>query len=93
MTGHTLKPQLTLNHGLSGNPGVIGARLPQDVEAFHAVIAGQRIHDRVVKPMAHMQATGDIWRRQHNTERLLTTVIRLKTAARLPALVNLLLVA
>ena len=52
--------QLTLDHHLGGDAGVIRARLPQRVEAAHPVIADERIHDRVLKRVPHMQRAGDV---------------------------------
>ena len=36
--------ELALDHDLRGDAGVVGAHLPQRVEAAHAVVADQRIH-------------------------------------------------
>ncbi len=68
MARHLLRIQLALHHDLRGNPGVIGARLPQGVIALHAVVAGQRIHQGLVKTMPHVQRAGDVWWRQLNTK-------------------------
>ena len=37
--------------------------------ALHAVKAGQRIHNGVVKPMPHVQAASDVGRRDHDAKR------------------------
>ena len=55
--------QLAFDHHLRGDAGVIRARLPQGVEAAHAMEADQGIHDGVLKRMAHVQGAGDIGRR------------------------------
>jgi hypothetical protein len=47
---------------------VIGARLPQRVVAAHAVVAGQRVHDRLVETVPHVQRAGDVGRRQQDAE-------------------------
>ena len=47
--------QLTLHHNLSGNAGVVGAWNPSGVEAHHAVVAGEAVHDGLVEGMAHVQ--------------------------------------
>jgi hypothetical protein len=53
---------------LGGDAGVVGARLPQRVVAAHAVVARQRIHDRLVEAVAHVQGAGDVRRRQQDAE-------------------------
>ena len=58
--------ELALDHHLGGDAGVIGACLPQCVVAAHAVVAGERVHDRVLERMPHVQAAGDIRRRDHD---------------------------
>src|SRR3546814_7236994 len=45
--------QLALDHHLSGDAGVVGARLPQHVAALHALVAAEDVLDRVVQRMAH----------------------------------------
>ena len=55
--------ELALDDHLRGDAGVIGARLPQHVLALHAVIAHENILQRIVERMAHMQAAGDVRRR------------------------------
>ena len=58
--------ELTLYQHLRGDTGVVGARLPQGVATLHAAEADQGIHDRVVETMAHVQAAGHVWRRDHD---------------------------
>ena len=60
--------ELAFDDDLCGDPGVVSARQPQRVEARHAVIAGQRVHDRVVEPVPHVQQAGDVGRRQLDRE-------------------------
>ncbi len=55
--------QLALHHDLRGDAGMVGARQPQRVEATHAVVARERIHDRVVEAVAHVQRARHIGRR------------------------------
>ena len=64
-----LRFELSLNDDLRGDACVIGTGQPQGVRAAHAVIAGQRIHDGLIKRMAHMQRAGDIGRRQLDAKR------------------------
>ena len=66
VAGLALGLKLALDHHLGGDAGVVGARLPQGVVALHAVIADQRVHDRVLERVAHVQAAGDIRRRDHD---------------------------
>ena len=58
--------QLALNHHLGGYAGVVGTHLPQGVAALHAAVAGQRVHDGVLEGVAHVQAAGDVGRRNHD---------------------------
>ena len=55
--------QFALNHHLGGDAGVVGADGPQCVAALHALEAGEGVHDGVLERMAHMQAAGDVGRR------------------------------
>ncbi len=66
MTADALSAKLTLDHHLGGNAGVIGAGLPQGVATLHPPETDQCIHDGVVEAMAHMQAAGDVRRRDHD---------------------------
>lgn len=66
MAGFAFGIELTFDHHLRGDTGMIGARLPESVIAFHTVITGQQIHNGVIKAMSHMQTAGDIGWWQHN---------------------------
>ncbi len=66
MTAGALRGQLPLDHHLRGDTGMVGAWLPQGVAALHAAPADQRIHDCVIEAMAHVQAAGDVRRRNHD---------------------------
>ena len=65
---NALSVELAFDDDLRGDAGVVGARLPQRVVAAHAVVARQRIHDRLVETVAHVQGAGDVRRRQQDTE-------------------------
>ncbi|MNN26403.1 hypothetical protein D3C81_1399080 [compost metagenome] len=78
-----LRGQLALHHHLGGDAGVVGARLPQGVAALHAAEADQRVHDRVVEAVAHVQAAGDVRRRQGDGVGLAGT-LRREVVLRLP---------
>ena len=54
--------ELALDHHLSRDAGMVGARLPKHIAAAHALEAAQHVLERVVQRMAHMQRTGDIGR-------------------------------
>ena len=60
--------QLTLDHDLRGNARMVCAGNPHGVEAAHAVIAREAVHDGLVERMAHVQGAGHIGRRQLNGE-------------------------
>ena len=60
--------ELALNHDLSRNTGVIGAREPERVVARHAVIAGERIHDGLIERMPHVQDARNVGRRELDRE-------------------------
>src|SRR5690606_27061367 len=55
--------ELALDDHLSGNAGVIRARLPEHVLSPHALEAAEDILERVVERMPHMERAGDVrWR-------------------------------
>ena len=56
--------QLPLDHNLRGNAGVVGANNPVGIVAQHAVITDQRVHQRLLEGVAHVQGAGDVRRRQ-----------------------------
>ena len=58
--------QQPLHHHLRGDPGVVGARLPQHVAPLHAPPADQRVLHGEGQRMAHVQAAGDVRRRDHD---------------------------
>ena len=66
----TLCFDLTLNQHLGCDTRVVGARLPQGVATLHATETDQGVHDRVVKTVTHVQAAGDVRRRDHDGVRV-----------------------
>ena len=64
--GLTFGGQFALYHHLRGDTGVVGAHLPQGIFAFHAVVAGQGVHNAMLQCVANMQAAGDIGWWNHN---------------------------
>ena len=88
MAFDALGVQLTLNDHLRGNPCVVGTWLPEGIFAQHSVIAGERVHDGIVKAMPHVQWACDIGRWQGNRKRLLFIIAWLKVAFVFPHLVH-----
>ncbi|MNS56032.1 hypothetical protein D3C72_888810 [compost metagenome] len=58
--------ELALHQHLRGDTSVVGARLPQGVATLHAAETDQGVHDRVVEAVTHVQAAGDVRRRDHD---------------------------
>jgi len=58
--------QLALHHDLGGDAGMVGSGNPRGVKACHAVVAGEAVHDGLVKRMAHVQSARDVGRRELN---------------------------
>ncbi len=54
-TGLLAFHQLALDHHLSRDAGMIGARLPEHVLAAHALEPAEDVLQRIVERMAHMQ--------------------------------------
>ena len=63
---HALFRQQPLHHHLSGDAGMVGAGLPQNVAPLHATPADQRVLHREGQRVAHVQAAGDVRRRDHD---------------------------
>ena len=70
--------KLFFHHHLGGDAGVIGAGNPDSLFAAHAMPAGQDVHLRLVQHVAHVQAAGDVRRRQQHDEWVLRTVLVLR---------------
>ena len=59
----TFAGQLFFHHILGGNPGVVGARHPENLMPGHPFPATENILQGVVESVSHVQDTGDIrWR-------------------------------
>ncbi len=78
--------QLSLHHHLRGDAGVICAYLPQGVVTQHTVVTDQRVHDRFLKTVPHVQAAGDVGRWDHDAVGLLSA-LRSEISFGLPLLV------
>ena len=88
--GLAVDRELLLHHGLGGDAGVVHARQPQHLVALHALAPGQRVHQRVVERVAHVQVAGHVGRRQHDRVRgLAAGRVGLEVAGLDPALVQL----
>ena len=61
--------QLLLDDALRGDAGVVVPRLEQAVEALHAPPADERVGERELERVAHVQLTGDVRRRERDDER------------------------
>ena len=66
LLGLAVDCELLLHHGLGGDAGVVHPGQPQHLVALHPLAPGQRVHQRVVQRMAHVQAAGHVGRRQHH---------------------------
>ena len=64
MARNLLRVELAFHHDLRGDAGVVGAGNPGGIEAAHAVVARQAVHDGLVERVPHMQRAGDVRRRQ-----------------------------
>ena len=80
------RPQLLLDHRLGRDPGVVGAEDPERVAPAHPVDPGQRVLDRAVERVAHVQRAGHVRRRDRDREVVLGGALRgrIEGAARLP---------
>ena len=61
-----LQLDLALDLHLGRDPGVISAEDPLAALAAHPVVAGQRVHDRVLERVPHVQHAGDVRRRNRD---------------------------
>ena len=87
MSRYALDLQLSFDHHLCRDTGMVGTGLPQGAFATHPVIADQSIHDSVLKRMTHVQAAGNVWRWYRNAIGI-TDTGRFKIAPGFPLLVK-----
>ena len=66
--GRAFGGELTLDHHLGGDAGMVGAGDPDGQVAEHAVPASEDVHLSLVEHMAHMQAAGDVGRGEKDGE-------------------------
>ena len=83
---------MPLHHHLGGNAGMICAWLPECPPTLHALLADQDVSQGVLETVPHVEAAGDIGRRQHDAERF-TVALGLKAAFLLPVAIPALLEA
>ena len=69
--GLSVGGELLLHHRLRGDARVVHSREPQHLVPEHALAPTQRVHQRVVEGVAHVQAARDVGRRQHDGVRRL----------------------
>ena len=60
--------ELALDHHLGGDAGVVGAGDPEGEVAEHAVPAREDVHLGLVEHVAHVEAAGDVGRREQDGE-------------------------
>ncbi|MNC09927.1 hypothetical protein D3C75_575610 [compost metagenome] len=78
-----------LNDHLRRDAGVVSPRLPQSIFTLHALVTNHGVHDRLLEGVTHMQAAGNVRRRDHDAEAFLAGIaIWLKVALLFPMLVK-----
>ena len=60
--------QFALDHVLGGDPGVVGARLPQRVVALHPARPHDNVVEGDVEGVAEMELAGDVGRGNYDRE-------------------------
>ena len=90
VTGLTFfRGDLTFHHHLGRDTRMVSTYLPQGIFTQHALITDQGIHDGLLESMAHVQATGDVWRRDHDAVIAVAAVAtRFEIALAFPVLVH-----
>ena len=66
--GFAVLRHFAFGHHLGGDPGMVGARLPERIVPLHAVPACQDILQGVVEGVAHMERARHIGRGDHHAE-------------------------
>ena len=81
--------QLLDDLDLGSDTCMVGAGLPQRVVALHSLITDQNILHGVVQCMPHVELSGDIWGRDHDSEGSLTMIyLRMKILFVKPLLIQ-----
>ncbi len=73
LAGELVGGEIACDDHFGGDAGVVGADLPEGVEATHAVVADQRVHQGVLEGMTHVQGAGDVRRWQQDAVGLALT--------------------
>ncbi|CQR23062.1 Uncharacterised protein [Yersinia enterocolitica] len=80
---------LALNHHLGRDTSMVSPGLPQGIFALHTLITNQGIHDGLLERMAHVQATGDVRRRDHDAVAFFTGIaVRLEITLFFPVFIQ-----
>ncbi len=82
--------QQALDDHLCRDARVVHSRLPERAIPGHALVARQRVHDRVLERVAHVQRARDVGRWDHDAIRL-AVALRGEITAFFPALIDALL--
>jgi hypothetical protein len=77
--------ELALDHDLRGDAGVVRAHDPVGVVAAHAVESDQRVHQRLLERVAHVQRAGDVRRGQLDAIGRRPVILMPEQPLRLPA--------
>ena len=81
--------QLLDDLDLGSDTCMVGAGLPQCVVTLHSLITDQDILHGVVQCMTHVELSGDIWGRDHDSEGSLTMIyLRMKILFVKPLLIQ-----
>ena len=83
-TLNALTVEVSLDHHLRGDAGMVGADHPERVLALHSGMARQNVLQRIVERMADVQRAGDVGRRHDDGEGLGTLPLRAEQALPLP---------
>src|SRR5438093_2885493 len=62
--------ELARDHQLRRDTGVVNTDNEQSPISLHPLPTGEHIHQRVLQCMTHVEAAGDIWRRNDDRKRL-----------------------
>ena len=81
--------QLLDDLDLGSDTCMVGTGLPQCIVALHSLITDQDILHGVVQCMPHVELSGDIWGRDHDSEGSLTMIyLRMKILFVKPLLIQ-----
>jgi len=84
LAGRALLFDRAFDLGLGGYPGVVGAEDPLAALTEHSVIADQRVHDRVLEGMTHVQDAGHV--RRGDGDRVVVLGLALRLGMKKPGI-------